>query len=113
MTDQQGKHGRGGCLPVSQNAGNLWLEGARLLNIPDMRQAEKTVFAVLIGITVLRLVAIMLTPLAPDVEETQYWLWSQTPDAGYFTKPPMIAWVIGLTTAIAGNGIVGMKLAAP
>lgn len=83
------------------------------MNIPDMRQAEKTVFAVLIGITVLRLVAIMLTPLAPDVEETQYWLWSQTPDAGYFTKPPMIAWVIGLTTAIAGNGIVGMKLAAP
>ena len=83
------------------------------MNIPDMRQAEKTVFAVLIGITVLRLVAIMLTPLAPDVEETQYWLWSQTPDAGYFTKPPMIAWVIGLTTAIAGNGVVGMKLAAP
>ena len=84
-----------------------------LLNIPQMRHAERTVFVVPIGITVLRLLAIMLTPLAPDVEETQYWLWSQTPDAGYFTKPPMIAWVIGLTTAIAGDGVVGIKLAAP
>lgn len=74
---------------------------------------SRPVFLFLISITLLRLAAIWFTPLGPDVEETQYWLWSQTPDAGYFTKPPMIAWVIGLTTSLFGDGVFGIKFAAP
>lgn len=76
-------------------------------------QAGKLVLMVLMGITILRVIALTLTPLGLDVEEAQYWLWSQSPDAGYFTKPPMIAWVIGLTTGIFGDGLFGIKLAAP
>jgi hypothetical protein len=71
------------------------------------------VATVLLVITALRLIAIAITPLGLDVEEAQYWLWSQTPDAGYFSKPPMIAWWIGLTTALAGNTEFGVRLAAP
>ena len=74
---------------------------------------DRIVLMVLISITAIRLLAIWLTPLGPDVEEAQYWLWSQTPDAGYFTKPPMIAWVIGLTTLIFGDTLFGIKFAAP
>ena len=74
---------------------------------------NKAVVSVLLVMTALRLIAIAITPLGLDVEEAQYWLWSQTPDAGYFTKPPMIAWWIGLTTSLAGNTEFGVRLAAP
>lgn len=74
---------------------------------------NKAVATVLLVMTALRLIAIAITPLGLDVEEAQYWLWSQTPDGGYFSKPPMIAWWIGLTTAIAGNTEFGVRMAAP
>jgi len=74
---------------------------------------NKTVATVLLVMTALRLIAIAITPLGLDVEEAQYWLWSLTPDGGYFSKPPMIAWWIGLTTAIAGESEFGVRLAAP
>jgi lipid A galacturonosyltransferase RgtD len=34
------------------------------------------------------------------VDEAQYWLWAQNLDWGYYSKPPMIAWVINATTAL-------------
>ncbi|MEM6416103.1 MAG: glycosyltransferase family 39 protein [Pseudomonadota bacterium] len=49
--------------------------------------------------------------LGPD--ESQYWFWSQTPAFGYFSKPPMIAWVIGTTTSILGEGEAAIRLSAP
>lgn len=36
------------------------------------------------------------TNLYPD--EAQYWLWSRELDFGYYSKPPMIAWLIHLST---------------
>ncbi len=37
------------------------------------------------------------------VDEAQYWLWGQDFAFGYYSKPPLIAWVIGGTTALAGS----------
>ena len=31
-------------------------------------------------------------------DEAQYWAWSQEPAFGYFSKPPLIAWIIGAAT---------------
>ena len=45
-----------------------------------------------------RLAAIRLSPLQLYPDEAQYWLWSRQLDWGYFTKPPLIAWLIRLTT---------------
>ncbi|MCH1426591.1 MAG: hypothetical protein L7W42_05470, partial [Alphaproteobacteria bacterium] len=52
------------------------------------------IFGAAVVITLLRSVALFVTPLDLGVDEAQYWLWSQTPDFGYFTKPPLIAWII-------------------
>ena len=60
-----------------------------------------------------RLIAIGISPLDLSVDEAQYWLWSQSPSAGYFTKPPMIAWVIGLGSAFAGSAEYGVRFMAP
>jgi len=55
------------------------------------------------GLTVLRLWALFTTPLELYPDEAQYWLWSRELAFGYYSKPPMVAWLIGLTTGIGGN----------
>jgi 4-amino-4-deoxy-L-arabinose transferase-like glycosyltransferase len=45
-----------------------------------------------------RLAAVRLSPLQLYADEAQYWVWSRHLDFGYFTKPPLIAWLIRLTT---------------
>lgn len=49
--------------------------------------------------------------LYPD--EAQYWLWSRELDFGYYSKPPMIAWLIHLSTLIGGNSEPFVRLFAP
>ncbi|HYF23604.1 MAG TPA: glycosyltransferase family 39 protein [Caulobacteraceae bacterium] len=51
----------------------------------------------------LRLWALFSTPLELYPDEAQYWLWSRELAFGYYSKPPMIAWLIALTTGIGGD----------
>jgi 4-amino-4-deoxy-L-arabinose transferase-like glycosyltransferase len=46
------------------------------------------------------------------VDEAQYWTWAQQPDWGYFSKPPVIAWLIAGSTALFGDGMLAVKLPA-
>jgi len=80
---------------------------------PMMPTADFAVFAVVAFLLALRLVIIAISPLGLDVEEAQYWQWSTTPDLGYFTKPPMIAWLIGLSTSLFGSHEFGVRAFAP
>lgn len=43
------------------------------------------------------------------VDEAQYWTWAQHLDWGYFSKPPGVAALIWLSTALFGDGLVGVK----
>jgi 4-amino-4-deoxy-L-arabinose transferase-like glycosyltransferase len=65
------------------------------------------------ALTLLRLVFLLVSPLDLDVEEAQYWSWAQTPDWGYFSKPPLIAWLIGAVTSLCGNGTACVRAASP
>jgi 4-amino-4-deoxy-L-arabinose transferase-like glycosyltransferase len=40
------------------------------------------------------------------VDEAQYWIWSQTPAWGYYSKPPMVAWVIRLFSGLGNQELV-------
>ena len=68
---------------------------------------------ILIGLLALRLLFLFVAPWGLHGDEAQYWAWSQDPAFGYFSKPPMIAWVIGFTTAIFGNAEWAVRLSAP
>jgi len=46
------------------------------------------------------------------VDEAQYWTWAQHLDWGYFSKPPGIAALIWLSTALFGDGMLGVKALA-
>lgn len=66
-----------------------------------------------LGLTALRIVVLFATPFELYPDEAQYWAWAQHPAAGYVSKPPMIAWLIGLTTGIGGDAAPWVRLSAP
>ena len=51
------------------------------------------------------------TALGPD--EAQYWFWGQDLDWGYYSKPPVIAWIIALPTAVLGDHAWSVRLLSP
>lgn len=55
------------------------------------------------AVTVLRIVALWFNRTDLFVDESQYWLWGERLDFGYYSKPPLIAWVIRAVTEIAGS----------
>jgi hypothetical protein len=70
--------------------------------------------ALAIGVlVVLRLIVVIASPLEIGPDEAQYWRWSRTLDFGYYSKPPLIAWMISLSTAIFGDGEWGIRFFAP
>ena len=69
--------------------------------------------AAVFALTVLRLVALFLTPLELYPDEAQYWLWSRRLAFGYFSKPPVVAWLIAATTALGGDAEPWVRLSAP
>lgn len=73
----------------------------------------QTLFLLLLALLCLRVIGLFVAPWGLHGDEAQYWAWSQDPAFGYFSKPPMIAWVIGATTAIFGNAEWAVRLSAP
>lgn len=69
---------------------------------------------ILVGaFTLARIVLLFLSPLELYPDEAQYWVWSRHLAFGYFSKPPVIAWLIRLTTTIGGDGEAWIRLSAP
>jgi hypothetical protein len=52
--------------------------------------------------TAYRFISVSALQLPLHYDEAQYLGWSLAPDFGYFSKPPMIAWVIGLARSVCG-----------
>jgi hypothetical protein len=57
--------------------------------------------------------AIILSPLELGADEAQYWRWGQTFNWGYYSKPPLIAWLIGSVTSLFGDSAWAVRLPAP
>ena len=81
-------------------------ENPTILNTP-------VVLLTLVFITLIRIYTLFVSPIELSVDEAQYWHWSQNLDFGYFTKPPFIAWTIGLSTKIFGNEEWAVRLFSP
>lgn len=46
-------------------------------------------------------------------DEAQYWGWAQRLAFGYYSKPPMVAWAIWLTSSVCGEAEWCARLASP
>lgn len=65
-------------------------------------------------ITVARILLLYISPTDLYVDESQYWVWGQYLDFGYYSKPPMIGWVLRLFDELAINrSAFSVRLPAP
>ena len=67
-----------------------------------------------VGILLLAYRLIVLKMTAPGLffDEAYYYGWSLTPDWGYYSKPPVVAWLIWLSTHLFGVSEFTVKLPA-
>ncbi len=68
---------------------------------------------VLGAVLVLRLTIVALQLVPVHFDEAQYWAYAQEPDWGYYSKPPLVAWLIRAVTLVAGDSIVALRAASP
>lgn len=61
----------------------------------------------------LRLIANAFPPSALHFDEAQYWTYGEELAGGYYSKPPLAAWLIRLSTEIFGDTIFGVRFFAP
>lgn len=64
-------------------------------------------------VTLARLVFLALDRYDLSGDEAQYWVWSLSPDLGYYSKPPLVAWIVRASTALFGDGTFGVRVASP
>lgn len=73
----------------------------------------RTALALVAAVTVVRIVVLAITPLELHPDEAQYWWCSQFPAWGYFSKPPLTAWIIHVTTFLFGDREWAVRVASP
>jgi 4-amino-4-deoxy-L-arabinose transferase-like glycosyltransferase len=69
--------------------------------------------AILAGLTIVRLIGLKLSTVDLFFDEAQYWAWSREPAFGYFSKPPLLAWIISLAEHICGSSEACIRAPAP
>src|ERR1700746_1416398 len=83
------------------------------LRLPFLRSYAAAMLVGVAVITALRLLWLAVQPADLFPDEAQYWIWSQQLALGYYSKPPLVAWLIALTTGVLGDSEFAVRLAAP
>jgi 4-amino-4-deoxy-L-arabinose transferase-like glycosyltransferase len=78
-----------------------------------MSHPMATIVAALGLLTAVRIAVLFISPLELYPDEAQYWVWSRHLTFGYFSKPPLIAWLIRATTMVGGQSEVWVRFSAP
>src|SRR5215470_8243119 len=77
------------------------------------RSPAALMFVGVVTITGFRLLWLVFQPADLYPDEAQYWFWAQHPALGYYSKPPLVAWLIALTTGLLGDSEFAIRLSAP
>jgi 4-amino-4-deoxy-L-arabinose transferase-like glycosyltransferase len=72
---------------------------------------DRLLVGILLGGAVFRLVVALSFPLTVSGDETYYWDWGRNLAWGYYSKPPLIAWLMALAEWVIG-GERGIRLFA-
>jgi 4-amino-4-deoxy-L-arabinose transferase-like glycosyltransferase len=78
------------------------------VHLAHQMRRQTQLFAALLLLCALRLVAGAVLPLTSD--EAYYWLWSRHLAAGYYDHPPAIAFLIRAGTVLFGDTALGVRL---
>jgi 4-amino-4-deoxy-L-arabinose transferase-like glycosyltransferase len=72
--------------------------------MPMPRYDLRSLTIILLALMALRIGALALNGTDLFFDESQYWAWSREPAFGYYSKPPLIAWLIAASTSVCGDG---------
>jgi hypothetical protein len=75
----------------------------RRKTIMKEKDYERLFWVIALGLFLFRLLYIWLTSFDLSADEAYYWDWSRNLALGYYSKPPVVAWVIALFTRLGGN----------
>ncbi len=64
------------------------------------------------GCFVLRLIIAATVPLDLVHDESYYWEWARRLDICYYSKPPMVAWLIAASTSVFGDTTLAVRVPA-
>ena len=79
-------------------------EAGIVLNRADMADYVWPFFYCLAALTLFRLLTLAFSQTELFFDEAQYWFWSRELASGYYSKPPLIAWIIRGATELCGQG---------
>jgi 4-amino-4-deoxy-L-arabinose transferase-like glycosyltransferase len=68
---------------------------------------------IIVAVTLVRLIGLHFSVVDLYFDESQYWSWAQQPAFGYYSKPPMIAWIIAAAERVCGSGEVCIRSPSP
>ncbi len=75
-----------------------------------MKKYRILFLVLLLSLTIFRLFYIKSFNLCPD--EAYYWDWSRNPSLSYYTHPPMVAYIIHISTLLGGDSEFWIRLGA-
>jgi 4-amino-4-deoxy-L-arabinose transferase-like glycosyltransferase len=86
-----------------------------MIGVPGIRGAlpASPFWAIAAAVTLARITLLVFAEADLGPDEAQYWFWSREPSFGYFSKPPMVAWAIALSTSVFGDSEWAVRLTAP
>lgn len=79
----------------------------------ETAQWRRWLWMALGGLLLVRLTALALNRTDLFFDEAQYWTWSLELAFGYYSKPPLIAWLIALSTSVCGTSELCIRLPSP
>jgi undecaprenyl-diphosphatase len=59
-----------------------------------------------------RFIYVLISPLDLAPDEAHYWEWSRRLDWSYYSKPPLVAWLIAASTSVFGDTPMGVRFFA-
>lgn len=78
-----------------------------------MAEPTRAAMFVIAAATVARIAVLATSSVPLSMDEAQYWIWSRTLDWGYFSKPPLLAWLVAGATRVCGDGEACVRAAMP
>jgi len=70
------------------------------------------IIALIALVFVVRMLFLFTNGLDLVGDESYYWDWSRIPDWCYYSKPPLVAWLIGLATFLGGDNTAVVRIPA-
>jgi 4-amino-4-deoxy-L-arabinose transferase-like glycosyltransferase len=79
----------------------------------SIKPGFETAASILAVVTLIRLMGLMLSDVELFTDESQYWSWSRELAWGYFSKPPLLPWIIHLSEAVCGSTEACVRASSP